>query len=696
MLLYGSTLPDKPTFAPTFAGEQDKAAAASSLWDATRDLAIYRDNSNAEDNATAEAYDRRNKAIFDATGVQLTNPRREFTSQDLQAAARMQDAGQDPLSVLGDLEAEWQAKAKQLARDRPDAAAIIGADRPITEDAYAISRGAEAAFGQAEAAAGTAGVGGLRKFGNELAGGLSGGLRDPMQIATLFIGGGLASPAKSLIWRAGETILTEAALNAGVEADLQAASHDYKVKAGLDASLPTALSQVGFAALFGGGFGGLIEGGRALFGLLGREAPPALERVASGEAQPGDTKALADALGVEISPDMQAAADRAVEEMQLDHAAFGPPPAGLAPEEAQALAGNAVRLAEEQAPVLPPGFRDAADRHDQIERIVKKQFPVGKRPPQPQSLLEFLAANGGVRDDAGELVSRDAHKWRKPGYGSLVTEDGIPLDRAREAAEEAGYIGRPGDYQVATIDELTAAIDNELAGKPVYSRQDDRLWSINEAYDDAVRGRDAYRRMVEEVDSAVSELGVGHAMDDSLLIRATELMGDDGDATTAVERALDEEYRRQDEALAGGEDGRQGDSDIPFFGPEDTGPGADSGRPAGRQGGDAAAGGGRADAAAGLELPGFGANEGTPGESLVPPGPAAEPATPEAVEISATALREAGGEQQAKPEEVTSVWDALPAAVQTDGTVLHATYQTMIEDAERSDFYAGIVASCRD
>jgi hypothetical protein len=98
--------------------------------------------------------------------------------------------------------------------------------------------------------------------------------------------------------------------------------------------------------------------------------------------------------------------------------------------------------------------------------------------------------------------------------------------------------------------------------------------------------------MVEEVDSAVAELGVAHQVDDRLLIRATELMGDDGDASTAVERALDEEYRKQDEALAesGDDDGRTTAADIPFFGPEDAGAGADAGGPAGRQGGQAAAG----------------------------------------------------------------------------------------------------------
>jgi hypothetical protein len=113
-----------------------------------------------------------------------------------------------------------------------------------------------------------------------------------------------------------------------------------------------------------------------------------------------------------------------------------------------------------------------------------------------------------VRDDAGELASLDLDKWRKPGYGLLVRDDGMPLDRAREAAEEAGYIGSPNQYQVATLDELKGAIDAELGGKPVYSRLDDNLFSVNSAYDDAVRGREPigawWRRSIRPSPSSAS------------------------------------------------------------------------------------------------------------------------------------------------------------------------------------------------
>lgn len=76
------------------------------------------------------------------------------------------------------------------------------------------------------------------------------------------------------------------------------------------------------------------------------------------------------------------------------------------------------------------------------------------------SLLAFLAGQGGLQDQGGELMARDATKLR-PG---LVRKQGLALDRARELAAEAGYI--PADTDLAP---LLDAIDAELRGSPVYS-----------------------------------------------------------------------------------------------------------------------------------------------------------------------------------------------------------------------------------
>jgi hypothetical protein len=97
--------------------------------------------------------------------------------------------------------------------------------------------------------------------------------------------------------------------------------------------------------------------------------------------------------------------------------------------------------------------------------------PRGKPPRarQPVSLLHFLASRGGLaRDAGGDLVALDAHKHLVPGKGMLVRKTGgMTLDRAREAAEEAGYL--PHD---STIADLLDGVDEELRGRKQYSRID--------------------------------------------------------------------------------------------------------------------------------------------------------------------------------------------------------------------------------
>lgn len=81
---------------------------------------------------------------------------------------------------------------------------------------------------------------------------------------------------------------------------------------------------------------------------------------------------------------------------------------------------------------------------------------------RPQSLLSFLVAKGGVRPN-GDLEAMDARIGR-PG---LVNRRGLTLDRAREAAEEVGYLP-PG----STIADLLDQVDAELRGNRVYRPED--------------------------------------------------------------------------------------------------------------------------------------------------------------------------------------------------------------------------------
>lgn len=90
------------------------------------------------------------------------------------------------------------------------------------------------------------------------------------------------------------------------------------------------------------------------------------------------------------------------------------------------------------------------------------------RDPKPISLLSFLKANGGIKEDAGELAARGLNKAR-PG---LVSGSGSDLDEAARAAWEAGYFGRDV-VERPTANDLLALIDDELRGTKRFSFHDD-------------------------------------------------------------------------------------------------------------------------------------------------------------------------------------------------------------------------------
>ncbi|MER9622681.1 hypothetical protein NKI98_14780 [Mesorhizobium sp. M0222] len=652
MFLYKTGFGDNPTFAPSFADtmakEQSQRDAAAALWDTTRDLADYRDNSNAEDIAIGEAYARRNKAIFEATGVQLPNPRKDFTEKDLQEGARIADAGGNPWSVMEGREADWQRQAGELARMKPEFAGVIGIERPIVQDAYAITRGAEEAAGAAEAQANAVGLGRGRKLASSLAGGVVGALRDPMQVATLALGGGAAAPARALGWRLLEAAVTEAAVNGGVEAGVQLASHDYKQKAGVDASLSTGLKQVGLAALFGGGFGGLLEGGRTVARLLGREVPEeVLTRAAAGEAEPGDFRTIAEALGVTPDPAAVRAADLAAEQPALDAAAFGPPPAGLTDDEAARMAAQGLRAAE-----LPDDMRSSA-----IDRIVE-----GRKAREPIRTA-VTPAGEAIPISAGDLPERGlvvANRYEdgnlyigKPGEPHFAVDDRYPHSERGDPVT-TGFVTPDGQF-LDRIEALAWVNANEKTIKPSSNMAGelDALDYREQVPEGKKKGVTAQPAEVQNPPSFLAKLSPGN--------RAAFQASSDVNKDVALRLG-----RKIDELTASGSDRASQLSEK------------------------------LGDILEAMNL--------APEPIFVRDGaPAPEPATAEAGEVAALALTEArrptAGEAKPVNLESTkklSVWDAMPAAKAADGDILHATHETMIADADRTEFFGDLIAACKD
>lgn len=183
----------------------------------------------------------------------------------------------------------------------------------------------------------------------------------------------------------------------------------------------------------------------------------------------------------------------------------------------------------------------------------------GTAPRRPPSLFRFLAARGGIRDHGGELRHMELHKTFVPGFGRLVRKKGMPLDRAREAAAEAGYLSQIGNTDKAVaesiIDDLLEALRRESMGEKVYSEFD---------ADDVAR-LDGDAGLAKQNDLAQAEIQTiaGEGLGPEIVARATELRVETGmSPEDALERAVMEDYYANGapEPVLGA-DGEE----IPFF-----------------------------------------------------------------------------------------------------------------------------------
>ncbi|CDX54580.1 hypothetical protein MPL1032_190161 [Mesorhizobium plurifarium] len=676
MFLYKTQFGDNPTFAPNFddtlAHENEERQAAQDLWDTTRDLQLYKENANAEQNARAEAYDRRNKAIFDATGVQLDNPMKSFDIFRLKpepgAGGLPESSARDDIAAA---ETAWQEKASALARERPQFADVIAADRPIMDDAYGIAQGAEKAAGAAQARAQAAGISPAQAITSNVGGGFAGAMRDPLQVATLFAGGGIASPARAFGWRMLETVLSEAAINGGVEAGVQAASWDWKARAGLEHSIGGSLQQVGLAALFGGTLGGLLEGGRTVFRLLGKEAPTdALERAATGTPEAGDIKTIAEAAGVKLDAESARAAELAAEQPHLDAEAFGPVPDGVDPIEAERMQASALRAADTPDTSLP------TPRDPELVRVADEARSFA----DPVDVALAAASDqGAVYDRLLNLRTnvRQVERSLMQKYGVRTFDQ---LDEAPLTEQERNFLYyEPLPLGREEIDQIVNMI------QPVGDLHEVAL-ELGRAAKNLPEHTDIQRMTDSE------RLAVGRIM---YLGSEAERLGGQRDAV------LQDALRTYAQRFSDPNDAADMTRSMAERLSNLTNPRAPA----------------APDGPAGKTLAiedAFSRN--VQSEPLRERGATPEPASPEADESAALTLQEArgaepepepakegGAKAEPAPELFTldmnkaiDVWDAMPAARTADGTTLHATYETMIADADRTEFFGDLIASCKD
>jgi hypothetical protein len=160
--------------------------------------------------------------------------------------------------------------------------------------------------------------------------------------------------------------------------------------------------------------------------------------------------------------------------------------------------------------------------------------------PKAQSLLEFIASKGGLGPDA-ELaaIGGEGHTVNVEGVGrrKLVRQGGWPLDYAREAAEEAGYL-RGNHNGTSTVNDLLDAMDAEMRGLKRYPEGFEGHVGKREAAARSEREQHEFEALTRGIEDDLNAAGHGE-LGGEVRQRAVKLMADEGiPADDAVERAF--------------------------------------------------------------------------------------------------------------------------------------------------------------
>ena len=192
------------------------------------------------------------------------------------------------------------------------------------------------------------------------------------------------------------------------------------------------------------------------------------------------------------------------------------------------------------------------------------------------SLLEFLAAHGGIRSDdplAADLRQSFGGKNKfVPGFGQLIRKPngnrpGAPLslDQARQAAVDAGYIQDAGEISrgvtQSNIEDLLQAVDKEARGEKVYRQGAPTKTPLPDVAEANVREREAF---IQELnDYAKDHL----ALTPAERARALEMFDKEGihEAAEIVDRlALELDNREIESGQAGPRDEAIPGWDVPY------------------------------------------------------------------------------------------------------------------------------------
>lgn len=544
-------------------GEADLAT----IFETTRQAMVLADNTNSQWVATEEAYDRRIERIRAATGRTLENPFRAAENE-----RRRLDTEQPPAigtdtraryrAIVDSAVARFDQEANAAAEASGAPRQALGIDTDIMTQAGAVAR-------EADTAAATAmdSRDGWLRWGAMLAGGMAGAVHDPLQIATLFAGGGPGA-ARTVAGKILTVAAKEALINGAAEAALQPQVQAWREKAGLPSGFDEAMRNVLFAAGLGAVFGAGMEGISAGVRRLRSQATDmaTAEAVTQNPALApllNDPQVAASSLP-EIRDALPPEARGALDAMQLEQLT-GPLPAHLRPDTHDAALAAAHRLIDSPPDAALPPLRVDTEQTSRVADLVmggtpeqlfgapqpaaaparparRVQTADGRliaRPTGPAEqpgLADFIIARGGMTDPTGEARAMDAQTVSRRFQGRLLKDGGAKPDDMRKAAAEAGYFdhlyGTP-DQAVArsTMQDFWDALDADLRGQGTLAGNDVRA-------SDMLVAAEADRAGLEGLIADLQRMG-GPGLDDATLARAVELTASDGmDPADALERAV--------------------------------------------------------------------------------------------------------------------------------------------------------------
>lgn len=420
-------------FAGQFARDQK---AYSHLFGAAERQTRLVDNMFAEDAAREEAYDRRIKAVKDATGVTLENPVRRGYQREAKKAVRDDFiAAGGTIDETGGIPAYryriFDSKFSEVNAAHPDKMAALTFGN-IDEEARAIARGAEEDYEHARTQPVRDPITGMV---TEFAGAMYGMRRDPLFIGSLFFGPTSAA-GRTVAARILSSGLRQGFFNAGLSALEQPVVQAWRNEIGVKSGIVPAIQNVGMAFA-----AGLIPGA-ILRGVHEANRLP-IRRVLEGNPQPGDLeKAMETAQSVlkEIDADIpgldrrQTAAVRLGEQIdEADLATRPPPNKAVSPELHDDLTVSAQRYGEDPTNQPSPAAVSYIDAyhgspHDfaLIEITHKNAKPLT---PAQQEISDRIA-------DAKPKTLHDAQMAATEAIEDIGNRNDIAHTEARMASEK--------------------------------------------------------------------------------------------------------------------------------------------------------------------------------------------------------------------------------------------------------------------